>query len=119
MRLANQKQMGTTVASKYEVICEENRLRYGTEGAKKSGGLATDLYDDRMHFIFELLQNSEDANGRRRIGNESRKVAFALTQTSLTLSHFGKPFDEADVRSVCDIAESTKNESSIGRFGLG
>lgn len=35
------------------------------------------------------------------------------------LSHFGKPFDEADVRSVCDIAESTKNESSIGRFGLG
>ena len=71
-----------------------------------------------MHFIFELLQNSEDAIGRRRIGNESRKVAFALTPTSLTLSHFGKPFDEADVRSVCDIAESTKNESSIGRFGL-
>ncbi|WP_424804683.1 sacsin N-terminal ATP-binding-like domain-containing protein, partial [Pseudomonas viridiflava] len=35
------------------------------------------------------------------------------------LSHCGKPFDEADVRSVCDIAESTKNESSIGRFGLG
>src|SRR5690606_21524511 len=37
----------------------------------------------------------------------------------LMLSHFGKPFDEADVRSVGDIAESTKNESSIGRFGLG
>lgn len=35
------------------------------------------------------------------------------------LSHFSKPFDEADVRSVYDIAENTKNESSIGRFGLG
>jgi hypothetical protein len=107
------------VASNYEKICEENRQRYGTEGAQKSGGLAAGLYDNRTHFIFELLQNSEDALGRRGVWQGSRKVTFTLTPTSLTLSHFGKPFDEADVRSVCDIAESTKNESSIGRFGLG
>ena len=107
------------MASNYEGICEENRLRYGTEGAQKSGGLAAGLYDDRTHFIFELLQNAEDALGRRGVWHGPRKVAFALTPTRLTLSHFGKPFDEADVRSVCDIAESTKNESSIGRFGLG
>jgi hypothetical protein len=107
------------VASNYEAICEENRRRYGTEGAQKSGGLAAGLYDDRTHFIFELLQNAEDALGRRGDWQGLRKVAFALAPTRLTLSHFGKPFDEADVRSVCDIAESTKNESSIGRFGLG
>ena len=51
---------GAAVASNYEVICEENRRRYGTEGAQKSGGLAAGLYDDRTHFIFELLQNAED-----------------------------------------------------------
>lgn len=107
------------MASNYEGICEENRRRYGTEGAQKSGGLAAGLYDDRTHFIFELLQNAEDALGRRGAWHGPRKVAFALTPTRLRLSHFGKPFDEADVRSVCDIAESTKNESSIGRFGLG
>ncbi len=107
------------MASNYEAICEDNRRRYGTEGAQKSGGLAAGLYDDRTHFIFELLQNAEDALGRRSNWHGPRKVAFALTPTRLTLSHFGKPFDEADVRSVCDIAESTKNESSIGRFGLG
>ncbi|WP_343725194.1 sacsin N-terminal ATP-binding-like domain-containing protein [Herbaspirillum huttiense] len=107
------------MASNYEGICEENRRRYGTEGAQKSGGLAAGLYDDRTHFIFELLQNAEDALGRRGVWHGPRKVAFALNTTRLTLSHFGKPFDEADVRSVCDIAESTKNESSIGRFGLG
>lgn len=107
------------MASNYEGICEENRRRYGTEGAQKSGGLAAGLYDDRTHFIFELLQNAEDALGRRGDGHGPRKITFALTPTRLTLSHFGKPFDEADVRSVCDIAESTKNESSIGRFGLG
>lgn len=107
------------VASNYEAICEENRESYGTKGAQKSGQLAAGLYDDRTHFIFELLQNAEDALGRRGEWHGSRKAAFILNPTRLTLSHFGKPFDEADVRSVCDIAESTKNESSIGRFGLG
>lgn len=107
------------MASDYKKICEENRESYGTKGAQKSGKLAAGLYDDRTHFIFELLQNAEDALGRRSEWKGSRKVTFTLTETRLTLSHFGKPFDEADVRSVCDIAESTKNESSIGRFGLG
>ena len=107
------------MASNYKAICDENRASYGTKGAQKSGKLAAGLYDDRTHFIFELLQNAEDALGRRGEWHGSRKVAFALSPTQLTLSHFGKPFDEADVRSVCDIAESTKNESSIGRFGLG
>ncbi|MFA0974518.1 MULTISPECIES: sacsin N-terminal ATP-binding-like domain-containing protein [Pseudomonas syringae group genomosp. 2] len=110
---------GTAVASNYEEICEENRESYGTKGAQKSGKLAAGLYDDRTHFIFELLQNAEDALGRRGDWHGARKVAFTLNSTCLTLSHYGKPFDEADVRSVCDIAESTKNEFSIGRFGLG
>jgi len=107
------------VASNYDAICDENRQRYGTEGAQKSGGLAASLYDDRAHFIFELLQNAEDALRRRGDWHGSRKVTFTLFPTRLTLSHFGKPFNEADVRSVCDIAESTKDETSIGRFGLG
>lgn len=107
------------MASNYKAIREENRVSYGTKGAQKSGKLAAGLYDDRTHFIFELLQNAEDALGRHGDWNGSRKVAFTLNPTRMTLSHFGKPFDEADVRSVCDIAESTKNESSIGRFGLG
>lgn len=107
------------MASNYEAICEENRESYGTKGAQKSGRLAAGLYDDRTHFIFELLQNAEDALAKRGDWRGSRKVTFALSPTCLALSHFGKPFDEANVKSVCDIAESTKNESSIGRFGLG
>lgn len=107
------------MTSNYELICEENRRRYGTEGAQKSGKLAAGLYDGRTHFIFELLQNAEDAIGRRGEWHGSRKITFTLDTTSLRLSHFGQPFNEADVRSVCDIAESTKDESSIGRFGLG
>ena len=108
------------MTSEYTKICEDNRTRYGTEGAQKSGDLAARLYNDRTHFIFELLQNTEDALGRRDTREAPlNKVKFTLSPTSLMLSHFGKPFNEADVRSVCDIAESTKNESAIGRFGLG
>lgn len=107
------------MTSNYEAICQENRESYGTKGAQKSGALAAGLYDDRTHFIFELLQNAEDAIGRRGEVDGSCSVSFTLDSKCLKLSHFGKPFNEADVRSVCDIAESTKNESSIGRFGLG
>lgn len=107
------------MGSNYQDIREDNRRRYGTEGAQKSGRLAAGLYDDRTHFIFELLQNAEDALKHRGNWQGPRTVVFDLNPGRLTLSHFGKPFDEKNVRSVCDIAASTKNEGSIGRFGLG
>src|SRR5207249_2822007 len=31
----------------------------------------------------------------------------------------GKPFDNRDVRGICGIAESTKDLTAIGRFGIG
>jgi hypothetical protein len=81
--------------------------------------LLADRYDDRTHFIFELLQNAEDALKRRSDWKGHRKVSFNIEDGKLTLSHFGMPFDDADVRGVCGIAESTKDDFSIGRFGIG
>ena len=82
--------------------------------------MLVDRYDDRAHFIFELLQNAEDALNRRGVEWKGlREVTFDLTLTSLKLSHFGQPFNEVDVRGVCGIAESTKDKFSIGRFGIG
>lgn len=107
------------MASNYESIYEENRQRYGTDIGRIGPMLLADRYDDRTHFIFELLQNAEDALARRGSGNGPRKVSFNLTVGKLILSHFGRPFDEADVRGICGIAESTKDKLSIGRFGIG
>ncbi len=107
------------MASNYEAISEENRQRYGTDIGRIGPMLLADRYDDRTHFIFELLQNAEDALGRRTDPSGPRKVTFELTSSHLSLSHFGRPFDEADVRGVCGIAESTKDKFSIGRFGIG
>ncbi|MCG2733123.1 MAG: DUF3883 domain-containing protein [Pseudodesulfovibrio aespoeensis] len=109
----------STVTSNYEAIREKNRELYGTDIARYGRILLADRYDDRTHFIFELLQNAEDALGRRGTWDGTRGITFDLTSESLTLSHFGASFNEADVRGVCGIAESTKDRSSVGRFGIG
>src|SRR4029077_14839938 len=73
----------------------------------------------RTHFIFELLQNAEDALARRTRWVGSRSVRFHLTERALRVSHFGRPFDDPDVRGICGIDESTKDLTAIGRFGIG
>ena len=104
----------------YSSISKENRVKYGTDIRRIGGMLLADRYDDRTHFIFELLQNAEDALAKRGTDwSESRTVTFSLSPDELVISHFGKPFDEADVRGVCGIGESTKELTDIGRFGIG
>ena len=48
-----------------------------------------------------------------------RSIHFHLSERELRVSHFGTPFDEADVCGICGIAESTKDITQIGRFGIG
>ncbi len=105
--------------SDYQAIRDDNRRKYGTDIGRIGPMLLSDRYDDRTHFIFELLQNAEDALARRSARQGSRSVQFDLTQNALLVSHFGHRFDEADVRGICGIAESTKDLTAIGRFGIG
>ena len=75
--------------------------------------LFDDFYPDKAHFIYELLQNAEDA--------EATEVNFRLTSTRLMFEHNGRPFDDKDVRAITGIGFSTKKDDvdSIGRFGIG
>ena len=103
----------------YDAIRCDNERRYGTDIGRIGKMLLADRYDDRTHFIFELLQNAEDALARRDQWHGERTVSFQLTETQLRVSHFGQPFNEADIRGICGIAESTKEPTAIGRFGIG
>ena len=108
------------MALSYSKIRKENKNRYGWDIKRIGTMLLTERYDDRTHFIFELLQNAEDAIKRRPADwRGSRKIEFYLTETELRISHFGQPFNEQDVRGICGIAESSKEEHDIGRFGIG
>ena len=105
--------------SDYVRISEENRQEYGSNLTGWRDRLLLDLYEDRTHFIFELLQNAEDAL-RRRSGGSGR-VSFALTHDAVCFSHFGDPFTTDDVRGVSAIALGLKETdlTAIGRFGIG
>lgn len=113
--------MGTqAVRIDYRALSDENLRRYGTDVGEWAPELLANLYHERTHFVFELLQNAEDAV-RKRGGGGSRSVRFELSREGLKVSHKGKPFDEADVRGICGINKSTKKDelTAIGRFGIG
>jgi uncharacterized protein DUF3883 len=107
------------MACDYSAIRRDNERRYGTDIGRIGPMLLADRYDDRAHFIFELLQNAEDALARRHGWQGARAVSFFLSAHELSVSHFGKPFDESNVRGICGIGESTKELTAIGRFGIG
>ena len=106
------------MAIDYRAISEDNTGRYGTDIADYGPVLLTNLYAERTHFVFELMQNTEDAL-RRCANPKSRAVRFEIGESSLVVRHFGEPFTEDDVRSICALAKSTKKTTDIGRFGIG
>src|SRR5882724_1841214 len=104
------------VALNYNAIRSDNVRRYGTDIGRIGSMLLADRYDDRTHFIYELLQNAEDALAKRTDVAAPRSVRCFLSEQNLTIRQFGKPFDEPDVRGVCGIGESTKDLTAIGHF---
>ncbi len=106
--------------SDYAAIRGEKPENYVELAERVSEELLSRQYADRAHFVFELLQNAEDALRRRPDGEVPRRVRFMLEKGAVRFSHFGLPFDETDVRAVCEILVSTKDEETdIGHFGIG
>jgi hypothetical protein len=73
--------------------------------------IVEDLYPDRAHFIYELLQNAEDTG--------ASEAKFELCEDAVTFEHDGRPFTKDDIWAITDIGEGTRNEDKIGRFGVG
>ena len=76
--------------------------------------IIADLYSDPSHFIYELLQNADDA--------KASGVIFELTSENLKITHDGKRlFEFNDVESITAVNSSTKKDdvNNIGTFGAG
>ena len=71
------------------------------------------LYTDKSHFVYELLQNAEDA--------KASSIRFIQYADRLEVLHDGKPFTSENLQGLCDIGKSDKvdNLNQIGEFGVG
>lgn len=97
-----------------------DRLAY-VDGLRRNKGfeagilrLLTQLYPDNAHFIYELLQNAEDA--------KASHARFTVGNEALVFEHDGsRLFSARDVESITSIGDSTKADSptEIGKFGVG
>jgi len=99
------------LSADYDEIRAENVSRYGWDTAVLE--LLGQLYSERAHFIFELIQNAEDAG--------ATELTFELFGDRLEVRHDGRPFTAADVRAICGVGQGTKAEdlTQIGKFGIG
>jgi len=79
--------------------------------------LSRDIYTDSTRFIYELLQNADDASCKQ--GSLTFQIDFAGDY--LIVSHNGKPFDEDDVESICSIGDGSKttDNEQTGFKGIG
>lgn len=73
--------------------------------------LFEELYPDKAHFIYELLQNAEDA--------QATNATFSLSDVALEFEHDGQPFSEGDLSRITNYAKKGKGPDAIGRFGVG
>ena len=111
--------------SDYRKICRDNLHRRGEEFDDIGRLISEQLYSDKSHFVYELLQNAEDALERRFRKNHNadspRAVRFRLFPNRLEFRHFGAPFDQDDVRGISDVLKGTKagDFEQIGKFGIG
>lgn len=70
-------------------------------------------YADPSHFIFELLQNAEDAG--------ATAVRFELLPDRIIFEHDGRAFNREDIDGITGIGNTTKLDEGhqIGCFGIG
>lgn len=78
--------------------------------------VSTDIYSESQRFVFELIQNADDA-----ATDSNNIVNFDFLSNFLIVSHNGKPFDEKDILSLTGAGASTKqgDPTKTGYKGIG
>lgn len=78
--------------------------------------VSSDIYSESQRFIFELIQNADDA-----AIDTNNELQFDFFSNCIMVSHNGKAFDEKDIISLTGAGASTKKADSTktGYKGIG
>jgi hypothetical protein len=104
--------------------------KQAVDQAESLKSLSSDLYTDNIRFIYELIQNADDAQAKNIIltilGDNYFIIAHDGNTTCLILSYFlssfiGGAFNEKDLQGLCGINNGTKKKDldKTGYKGLG
>ena len=79
--------------------------------------ISRDINTDSQRFIYELLQNADDAS----CDSGFLDIYIDFLQDSIIVSHKGKPFSEVDIESISSAGDGTKSNDSnkTGFKGIG
>ena len=78
--------------------------------------LSTDIYAENKRFIYELIQNADDA-----ALESNAALSVDIFDKYVVVSHNGEPFDSRDIQGLCNVGMGTKSDdaSKTGYKGIG
>ena len=99
-----------TIAEIAEIRKRKNEADRDNDDNTKE--ILAELYSSSTHFIFELLQNAEDAS--------AEEVSFQLNKNELVFTHNGRDFNIENIIAITNVGRGTKMyNDKIGKFGIG
>ena len=111
-----------TDAKKFIEILNEQKSNYTSpessqDIANSLESLSTDIYTDSERFIYEMLQNADDASNR----SGKLEITIQIIGQYLVISHQGEKFTGIDIESICSVGDGNKkgDENKTGFKGIG
>lgn len=93
----------------YRAISAYNEEMLGKDRASRMSQVS--MYADTAHFVFEILQNADDAG--------ATEVVFEVSEDRLVIEHNGNPFTSDNVKAISYFGKGKTDITKIGHFGLG
>ena len=93
-----------------------NNSRQAEMAASLLDTVSSDIYSESQRFVFELIQNADDA-----AEGKNNEVHFEFLPNCLIVAHNGNSFDENDIKSLTSAGASTKkdDQTKTGYKGIG
>lgn len=97
------------MATDYRAISAYNEEMLGKDRASRMSQVS--MYADTAHFVYEILQNADDAG--------AKEVVFKVFDDRLVIEHDGNPFTPENVKAISYFGKGKTDITKIGHFGLG